>query len=1492
MLELNRIMLRNFGPSEARYENVDLDLSGAGEPVAQPGLLGGNEDGRVQTRPAAASLLLLPNGGGKGILFHALQTTITPFRHRDNESLRKFAVSLRQPSHVVLEWANRANGQLLVTAQILALTGSGEPVRRFYTFRPGPVLDADRLPFTHDGKWTDFDAYLAQLDDLKTNSALELQTKRTLEAWEQLEATLGIDTDLFGVQWRMNAEEGAASSAIARSSGSKFVEWLLRQVSPAEKYQAIEDRFRDYRGEVGRHDSLRAQHTYTTVMERECEAVDRAGSTRRDKDRDHQAAADRLAGLNQAISGRVGAVSTETGTLSRELETAKVGKEASDAKLDLARRRRGHVQMTELQLQRREKQQQVETVSELIEPARIETDAWPAVGVLIDQRATAKQHERVQQDLTRAEGAVQAAASRLDQAGAKARAGYAIVIEHDQETLTRLETETQHETARIRTMRDQASGLRTDIARTETEARQHQRQIETADGALRRARETGLVDADESPAEAADRLTKAVAGTETRLQSAETDLEEAETEADHASTAAATRQTEAAEAEAVARVRERDLEHIRGEAASIVAGALVSEISETDRADLDAADPLTWLADHCQHLERQCQTNATLIENQERAPRRDIEAAERILAALDTSAGLLPPRDAVEAILHLLGDHKIAAVSGWQWLSDNCAPADHARMIAAYPDLVEGIIVNDDDAVAQARQILDEAQMLPQAAVVIATSACFDTDPPALGPARTVPRPTPALHDTDEAERERLRIETRLAEARDRLAGLQDRLSAIRSLERDLGAWQRRLQGHSAKTWIDQTTAALGRARELKEAAATAASHAQTTASAVKTARAAREALAAQLPTLRGRCERAAALAAQLAETEALGPEIDRINSDNTRRCEQIETLGEQVDDAERANGERLQQTSEVRHRLAVNRTAREAIVCTPDAERHQAAEGEMLAPLADLVADLERAQTAFKEAEIGVDLRDKAISVERRLTELQTQWGQLDQEVRAKAEALIADPRATSKPERRIAAEDARRRLEELKSTKHLYAEQLGRIDERLKTAGPPQGRGRWLNDDEQRDEWTPASTDEVAELLATADRMITEHTAACRKAAAELQSLSQRLGRRNEYLQQLKVIHSRTTEASSDIDQPAQPSPAHPIPEAIPDLDAAASETIAAYRTSGRESRKALAALREAVGHMERANERQEFASLDMSIQKQIKAYPPEQYAGKAAAWADALRTYRGTIDLELNQADERRHHVVKYLKGHVSEALRLLRRTSGTARVPDGDSPWAGTSFLEIRFNDPSEETITGCARATIDRLAHQTSTAAIGGIDLILSCMREAVPSGFAVKILKPTPTGGTTMVPIERMKIEFSGGQELTGSILVYCVLALLKHADRVKRRDAHGGTLFLDNPLGRANADYLMHLQFAIARAMNVQLICTTPLSEDRAIGHFPLQIHMINDATVRQGTSLIRITDRARAAIAPPPNDPDPDAPAPTGIIGAARLHTKDTKA
>lgn len=66
MYELNRILLRNFGPRDARYEDVPLDFSGAGAEVETASLI--PDAGHVAQRPAPASLVMLQNGGGKGVL--------------------------------------------------------------------------------------------------------------------------------------------------------------------------------------------------------------------------------------------------------------------------------------------------------------------------------------------------------------------------------------------------------------------------------------------------------------------------------------------------------------------------------------------------------------------------------------------------------------------------------------------------------------------------------------------------------------------------------------------------------------------------------------------------------------------------------------------------------------------------------------------------------------------------------------------------------------------------------------------------------------------------------------------------------------------------------------------------------------------------------------------------------------------------------------------------------------------------------------------------------------------------------------------------------------------------------------------------------------------------------------------------------------------------------------------------------------------------------
>ncbi len=142
-----------------------------------------------------------------------------------------------------------------------------------------------------------------------------------------------------------------------------------------------------------------------------------------------------------------------------------------------------------------------------------------------------------------------------------------------------------------------------------------------------------------------------------------------------------------------------------------------------------------------------------------------------------------------------------------------------------------------------------------------------------------------------------------------------------------------------------------------------------------------------------------------------------------------------------------------------------------------------------------------------------------------------------------------------------------------------------------------------------------------------------------------------------------------------------------------------------------------------------------------------------------------------------------------------------------------------------------------------------------------------PKGVAVEILKPDAVLRAERVPVGQMGDVFSGGQLLTAAIALYCTMAALRSNDRGRDKHRHAGTLFLDNPIGRANATYLLELQRAVADALGVQLLYTTGLFDTTALAEFPLVIRLRNDADLRAGLKYISVEEHLRPGL--PQQDP-----------------------
>ena len=267
--------------------------------------------------------------------------------------------------------------------------------------------------------------------------------------------------------------------------------------------------------------------------------------------------------------------------------------------------------------------------------------------------------------------------------------------------------------------------------------------------------------------------------------------------------------------------------------------------------------------------------------------------------------------------------------------------------------------------------------------------------------------------------------------------------------------------------------------------------------------------------------------------------------------------------------------------------------------------------------------------------------------------------------------------------------------------------------------------------------------------------------------------------------------------------------------------------------------------------------FARLTIPIRILIAEVTISTLAGYAAEWTRQLRPRLRSLTDDLAQVDRHRTIILERLTAIVDGALRRLRTAQRLSKLPEGLGDWTGLEFLRI-----------GCSPVDGDLLAHQlgmvlddaveryAATEKCVGLDVVLRAVRAAVPRGFKVTMLKPDAVLRAERVRISDVRDVFSGGQHLTAAIILYCTLAALRANDLGKTRRHHSGVLFLDNPIGRASATYLLDLQRGVAAALGVQLVYTTGLYEEEALGGFPLIVRLRNDADLRAGRSISPWTD------------------------------------
>ncbi|GHG21352.1 hypothetical protein ACFFSH_12310 [Streptomyces filamentosus] len=1530
MYELSRVRLYSIGPAGARYADTVLDLRGVGAPVPNPAPTQAEffeeEPVGPPRRPAPAGVLFLENGGGKSVLLKLIFSVMLP-GHRNTLGgassgvLRKFLLA-DDCGHVALEWQHTLTGELVVVGKVSEWRGrqvSNDP-RKFaeawYSFRPGPGLSLDNLPVAEatsvrpaaegasgaSGRRRTMKGFRDALTEAgKAYPHLDVVWEEIHDRWNEHLGELGLDPELFRYQREMNADEGEAAGLFAVKKDSDFTDLLLRAVTDTRDTDGLADLVGGFGNKLGRRAELTAERDFTAgsvdLLNR---IVDAAGTRSRAREV-HAAAERRTRTLARRLSGRA------AGERARAAELAQRVTAAADAVSEAgAARERSALIAAELAYRHASlalaaaEKGAASQRRELIE-ARTLHSAWQATESVLRHRAAGDRSARVAAAIREAErDAAPALAARAEAAADLVRALASAAEEGERHAAEEEERSTALQEVGEAAHRD-ATAAATEAQRARSEAGHLRQRLAEVEQETAEAVRAGWLDdsaPDADPARAAlaaaDAEKTAVAAWDAARETARTASERARETAAAESRAelAAARAAHAAEAA----VRAHDAEHRAAEALAgeerlaELLGLPGAGASRPDAPRAEAPHPPAPHPDedgpgpHAPHgplsvpdFDRYAEELRRLLDGAVSSAERqlfDLRTAaaddSRILGALG-DGGLLPPGPDVLATVEFLGEHGIPALPGWRYLAQSVDPADHARVLAARPELVDGVVITDPVSYGRAREALGAAALLPRSAVAVGTAAALLAPVPAQEAGEDtgvflVP-PNPAMHDEHAADEERQALRARAAARDEEIRALAARLAGDRALAARIGAWR----ADCPPGMLAELAAAATAAREAAETARAVLDEA-------RAARAEAEETAAEALAVRDerqeaaqRARRAAdalaGLAFRLRERSAWQAKLRELADDAAEAEARAQTCLERAraaDEDRRA----AQRAADDAHRTArALRAERAEIAGAPE----QLPEGDAGAPRAALPTLREAYRAAsqvYEKVGVGADLRAEQARAESDESAALAELDRLTNKVRTRAEQLLESTDGADGPSRQAAAARAESLVQMLETRASEASEKLGRLRGESERLAPEDGGAHT----ELPEELVPDDADRAQALLRTA--------------SAELAARSDALEAARAAHAGLLRDHRAAEDGAGGFDETAallrdllrdhaeeEPKEQEPYPGSLEEARTAAGEARRALRSCAAELSAADAAVREASDILVRHANSTRYEQVRTPARQQIRELPASALPEHAARWAEAFAPRLRVLTDELAQLERNRDSIVDRLRGLVESSLATLRSAQRLSRLPEGLGEWSGQEFLRIRFEEPDQATLAERLGEVVDEATRaavrKNSDLRRDGMSLLLRGVQAALePKGVAVEILKPDAVLRAERVPVGQMGDVFSGGQLLTAAIALYCTMAALRSNDRGRDKHRHAGTLFLDNPIGRANATYLLELQRAVSDALGVQLLYTTGLFDTTALAEFPLVIRLRNDADLRAGLKYISVEEHLRPGLPQPASE------------------------
>ncbi|MCX4425684.1 coiled-coil domain-containing protein [Streptomyces mirabilis] len=1393
----------------------------------------------------------------------------------------------------------------------------------WYSFRPGPGLSLDNLPVAEatavrppvegasgaQGRRRTMKGFRDALTEAgKAYPHLEVHWEEIHDRWNEHLTDLGLDPELFRYQREMNADEGEAAGLFAVKKDSDFTDLLLRAVTDTRDTDGLADLVGGFGNKLGRRAELIAERDFTAgsvdLLGRIVEAAE-ARARARDI---HAGAERRTRTLARRLSARGVRERVRAGELAQRVTAAAYAVTHAEGARERSALIAAELAYRHASLALAGAEKSAAAQKRELADARTLHSSWQAAELVLRHRAAADRSARVAAAILEAErDAAPALAAR-----AKAAVDLVRALHRAADGAEALANEEEERSAGLQEVGETAYADSTAAATAAQRARSevgHLRQrLSEVEQETTEAVRAGWLDDSAPDADPARAALAASDAEKTAVAAWDTAREASRRASEHgreAASAESRAELTAARAADAATAAERAYDGERRTAEALAGEERLAELLSlpgaagtrhggvpVPRAPGDAAASTghgkggdTGLGARGTSADVWAETEGALTPEEldqyadELRELLDdgVASAERQLFELRTAAaddarilgalgdgGLLPPGPDVLATVEYLGEHGIPALPGWRYLAQAVDPVDHARVLAARPELVDGVIITDPDTHARAREALAEAALLPRSAVAVGTAAALLAPTPATdagdGGVFLVP-PNPAMHDEQAADEERQALRTRATERDEEIRVLAARLGKDRELAARLASWRTgcptgRLvelaaAARDARAFAEEAEAELAEARtvraEADEAAAEAALVRDERQDAAQRARRAADALAGLAFRLRERAGwqvKVRELADEATESEARA----QVCLERARAADEDRRAAQRAADDARRTARAL-------------RAERAEIAGAPDDVPEDAPETAK-SSLPALREAYRAASQLYEKVGVGADLRAEQARAESDETAALAELDRLSNKVRTRAAQLLQAPDGSDGPSRQAAAARAEELVQLLETRMSTASEQLGRLRGEAERHAPEDGEAHT----ELSQELVPRDAEHAQSLLRTA--------------TGELASRAEALSQAREAHAELLDAHRAAEDAAGGFDETAallrdllrehsdeeQEEP-EPYPGTLEEARHSAAETRRSLRGCAADLSAAEGAVREASDILVRHANSNRYEQVRTPARQQIRELPASALPEHAQKWADAFAPRLRVLTDELAQLERNRDSIVDRLRGLVESSLATLRSAQRLSRLPEGLGEWSGQEFLRIRFEEPDQATLAERLGEVVDEATRaavkKNSDMRRDGMSLLLRGVSAALePKGVAVEILKPDAVLRAERVPVGQMGDVFSGGQLLTAAIALYCTMAALRSNDRGRDKHRHAGTLFLDNPIGRANATYLLELQRAVSDALGVQLLYTTGLFDTTALAEFPLVIRLRNDADLRAGLKYISVEEHLRPGL------------------------------